>query len=167
MFHIGVQTPHFIKVYIYIYIKKKTKQKKYQTKRHPNRTSLFSPNNIKPTTTDNSSSIKVLSNFISKHSQSLQNPITHRNHPRIRIPRASPDAPVEQKTIQGRGRPLDEPTESGKSRETDEKRLARILTTKESWNARQKKPPDSGGNLPVAFLQQKKTKKNKRKQNKK
>jgi hypothetical protein len=71
---------------------------------------------------------------------------------------------VEQKTIQGRGRPLDEPAESGKSRETDKKRLARILTTKESWNARQKKPPDSGGNLPVAFLQQKnkKTKENKK-----
>jgi len=95
-----------------------------------------------------------LSNFISIHSQSLQNPITRRNHPRIRIPRASPDAPVEQqKTIQGRGRPLDEPTESGKSRETDEKRLARILTTKESWSEQQKKPLDSGGNLPVAFLQ--------------
>jgi hypothetical protein len=65
----------------------------------------------------------------------------------------------QQKTIQGRGRPLDEPTESGKSRETDEKRLARILTTKESWSEQQKKPLDSGGNLPVAFLQRHKEKK--------
>ena len=106
-----------------------------------------------------------MSNFISIHSQSLQNPITRRNHPRIRIPRASPDAPVEQqKTIRGKERPLDEPTESGKYQETDEKRLARILTTKESWSAQQKKPPDSGGNLPVAFLQKKnkKTKENKK-----
>ncbi len=105
-----------------------------------------------------------MSNFISKHSQSLQNPITHQSHPRIRIPRASPHAPVEQqKTIQGRGRPLDEPTESGKYRETDEKRLARILTTIESWSEQQKKPLDSGGNLPVAFYNKKKTKQNKRK----
>ena len=42
-------------------------------------------------------------------------------------------------------RPLDEPTESGKPRATDEKRLARIPTTKESWNAQQKKFPDSDG----------------------
>ncbi len=108
-----------------------------------------------------------MSNFISTHSQSLQNPITHRNHPRIRILRASPDAAGEQKTIRRRGRPLDEPAESGKSRETDEKRLARILTTKESWSAQQKKPLDSGGNLPVAFLQQKKTKTKTNKENKK
>jgi hypothetical protein len=71
---------------------------------------------------------------------------------------------VEQKTIQGRGRPLDEPAESGKSRETDKKRLARILTTKESWSEQQKKPLDSGGNLPVAFYNKKeKTKQNKTK----
>ena len=109
-----------------------------------------------------------MSNFISTHSQSLQNPITHRNHQRIRILRASPDAAVAQKTIRRRGRPLEEPAESEKFRETDEKRLARILTTKESWSAQQKRPLDSGGNLPVAFLQQqkKKTKKNKKKQKK-
>ena len=105
-----------------------------------------------------------MSSFISAHNQTLQNPITRRNHPRIRIPRASPDALVEQqKTIQGRGRPLDEPTESGKSRETDEKRLARILTTIESWSEQQKKPLDSGGNLPVAFVQQQKKKQKQKK----
>jgi hypothetical protein len=37
---------------------------------------------------------------------------------------------VEQKTIQKMGRPPDEPTESGKPRATDEKRLARIPATK-------------------------------------
>ena len=36
-----------------------------------------------------------------------------------------------KKKIQRRGRPLDEPGESGKSRETDEKRLAKILTSAE------------------------------------
>jgi hypothetical protein len=60
------------------------------------------------------------------------------------------------------GRPLDEPTESGKPRETDEKRLARIPTTKESWNAQQKKFPDSDGNLPEAFSQKKRKTTNKK-----
>jgi hypothetical protein len=74
---------------------------------------------------------------------------------------------VAQKTIRRRGRPLEEPAESEKFRETDEKRLARILTTKESWSAQQKRPLDSGGNLPVAFLQQQKKKQKKTKKNKK
>ena len=64
----------------------------------------------------------------------------------------------QQKTIRGKERPLDEPTESGKYQETDEKRLARILTTIESWSEQQKKPLDSGGNLPVAFYKKKKKK---------
>jgi hypothetical protein len=68
----------------------------------------------------------------------------------------------QQKTIRGRGRPLDEPKESGKYRETDEKRLARILTTIESWSEQQKKPLDSGGNLPVAFYKKKKQNKKKK-----
>ena len=90
------------------------------------------------------------------HNQSLRTPIIHQNLPKIQTPRANPDAAVEQKTIQLMGRPLDETTESGKPRETDEKRLVRIPTTKESWNAQQKKFPDSDGNLPVAFLNKKK-----------
>ena len=138
----------------FIYIIKNTRQNDIQIGRVYFHQTTLNP----PPHTDNYSSTKDLSNFICIHNQSLQNPITRRNHPRIRIPRASPDALVEQKTIQGRGRPLDEPTESGKSRETDEKRLARILTTKESWSEQQKKTLDSGGNLLVAFFQRQKKK---------
>ena len=139
----------------FIYIIKNTRQNDIQIGRVYFHQTTLNP----PPHTDNSSSTKVLSNFISIHNQSLQNPITRRNHPRIRIPRASPDALVEQqKTIHGRGRPLDEPTESEKFGETDEKRLARILTTKESWSEQQKKTLDSGGNLLVAFFQRQKKK---------
>jgi hypothetical protein len=73
---------------------------------------------------------KFYQSFISTHNRNLQTPITHRNHRKIPIPRTSPDAVVEQKTIQKMGRPPDEPTESGKPRATDEKRLARIPATK-------------------------------------
>ena len=88
---------------------------------------------------------KFYQSFIATHNRNLQTPITRRNHRKIQIPRASPEAAVEQKTIQQMERPPDEPTESGKPRATDEKRLARIPTTKESWNAQQKKFPDSDG----------------------
>ena len=101
---------------------------------------------------------KFYQSFISTHNQSLRTPIIHRNLPKIQTPRASPDGAVEKKTIQQMGRPLDEPAESGKPRETNEKRFARIPTTKESWNAQQKKFPDSDGNPPVAFSHKKKEK---------
>ena len=120
----------------FIDIKKNTTQQKYQTKRHPIRTSFFffqTTLNLPPHT-DNSSSTKVLFH-LSTYDRSLQTPTTHWNHPKTRTPRASPDAPVEQKTIQKRGRPPYEPAENGKSRATDEKRLAKIPTTKESGSA--------------------------------
>ena len=69
------------------------------------------------------------------HNQSLRTPIIHQNLPKNQTPRANPDAAVERKTIRKKGRPVDEPTESGKSRVTDEKRLARTPATKESWSA--------------------------------
>ena len=58
---------------------------------------------------------------------------------------------MEQRTIQKMVRPPDVPKGSEKTRATDEKRLARIQATKESWNARQKKFRDISRNLPVAF----------------
>ena len=73
--------------------------------------------------------------FMPTHNQSLRTPIIHRNRPKIQTPRASPDAAVERKTIQKRERLVDEPTENGKRRPTDEKHLAGTPATKVSWNA--------------------------------
>ena len=69
------------------------------------------------------------------HNQSLRTPIIHRNRPKIQTLRTSPDAAVERKTIQRKGRPVAEPTENGKRQPTDEKRLAETPTTRESWSA--------------------------------
>ncbi len=101
---------------IFIYPKRNTTKKKIFTKRNDIQIGrvYFHQTTLNPPPQIILPLQKSCHNFISTHSPSLQNPITHRNHPRIRIPRASPDAPVEQqKTIRGRGRPLDEPKESG------------------------------------------------------
>ena len=109
---------------------------------------------------------QILSKFhLSTHNRNPQIPITRRNHQKIQIPRASPDTAVEHNTIQQMERPPDEPTESGKPRATDEKRLARIPTNKESWNAQQKKFHDSDGNPPVAFSKTKRREKTTHKKN--
>jgi hypothetical protein len=128
---------------MFIYKKKQTKKnttkRKKQTKQHSIKESLFCPHNIQKTTTTYRKLLlpleKLYQSFMPTHNQSLRTPIIRRNLPKIQTPRASPDEAVEQKTIQKRGRPVDEPTESGKPRATDEKRLARTPTTKESGSA--------------------------------